>query len=164
MSQSSFQITIPEPCHEDWGRMQPDAKGKFCKVCCSSVYDFSEKTSDEIRDILVQQTSGNICGYFKETQLYRPLSETSDKRVMSITGRFALALYLVFGSLLFSCKRMPEPEQKTKIEWEDGPVFQKGRFITQDTDPDSTRRIYGKADYLSYLPEELTDTVLTPGK
>lgn len=160
MSRSLFQITIPEPCHEDWSRMHPDAKGKFCKACCHSVYDFSEKTPAEIREILLQQPSGKICGYFKETQLNRPLSVMLDKRLMNFTRRFALALYVVFGSLLFSCKTIPEPEQKSQVEWMDGPVFQKGRFITHDSGRDSTRRMYGKADYMQYLPEELTDSTM----
>lgn len=160
MSQSLFQITIPEPCHEDWERMQADARGKFCRTCNKSVYDFSQKTPAEIRGILLQQSPGKICGYFKETQLNRPLSDMPDKRLVNFTRRFAFAVYLVFGSLLFSCKTIPEPDQKPQVEWVDGPVFQKGRFITHDPEIDSTRRIYGKADYMKYLPEEVIDSTM----
>lgn len=161
MSRSSFQITIPEPCHEDWTRMQPDAKGKFCKACCHAVYDFSEKTPAEIRDILLHQSSGKICGYFKETQLDRRLSVMPDHRLMTVTRRFAIVVYLVFGSLLFSCKEVQEPAHKTDQKWQqDGPVFQKGRFRASAFSDDSVRRKYGGVDYIEYLTEEITDTVI----
>lgn len=156
MSQSLFKITIPEPCHEDWDSMQADARGKFCGACCQSVYDFSDKTPEQIHDILREQSSKSICGYFKESQLNKPLLLQPLYKPATFTARFALALYLVFGSLLFSCKSLPQPEQKQQ----DGPIFQKGRFLTDDP-ACSERRIYGAGDYIRYLePEEKTDTTL----
>lgn len=161
MKPANFSIRIPKPCREDWNNMQLDDKGKFCKACYKSVHDFSKKTPNEILDVLLQHAPGKVCGYFKETQLDRPLSVLPNQRLMSVTKRFALAIYLVFGSLLFSCKTIPEPERKPHIEWkENGPVFQKGRFTTSDLDADSARRIYGKADVMIYLQEEITDTVI----
>lgn len=150
---TEFIVRIPESCHEDWNQMHPDAKGKFCNACCKPVYDFSIKTPHEIQAILSQHRTEKVCGYFKETQLDRPLSAMPAYDMMSVTKRFALALYLVFGSLLFSCKTVPEPEQ-------DGPIFQKGRFTTNELHADSTRRRYGGADYLDYLTPEVIDSVL----
>lgn len=160
MSRSLFQVNIPEPCHEDWDRMQPDEKGKFCHACCQPVYDFSEKTPEEIRDTLLLQSSGKICGYFRETQLDKPLAIMPSPGLSSFTRHFALAIYLVFGSLLFSCKTVQESDSKVHVDWkQDGPVFQKGRFTVSGPDLDSARRVYGKADLINYLPEETSDSL-----
>jgi len=107
MKPSNFIVRIPEPCHEDWNAMQPDAKGKFCNSCSKSVFDFSNKTDAEIRDILVEYKDQKVCGHFKKTQIDRPLNlqiNLNDlPKNVSITKAFAIALFIVFGTFLFSC-------------------------------------------------------------
>ncbi len=132
MKNSNFIVRIPEPCHEDWNKMQPDEKGKFCGSCSKSVFDFSNKTDSEIKNILIEHKDQKVCGHFKKTQIDRPLSIKIDlnnlPKNMSTTKTFAIALFLVFGTLLFSCtdeknnkvgeiaientipKKLPEPE------------------------------------------------------
>jgi hypothetical protein len=108
MKPADFIVRIPEPCHEDWNQMQPDAKGKFCSSCSKSVFDFSNKTDAEIKTILIEHKDQKVCGHFKKTQIDRPLNITLDlnnlPKNISLTKTFAIALFLVFGSLLFSCK------------------------------------------------------------
>src|SRR3954471_8170718 len=107
MKPSNFIVRIPEPCHEDWNKMQPDAKGKFCNSCNKSVFDFSNKTDNEIRDILIEHKDQKVCGHFKKSQVNRPLNITINlsnlPRNISITKAFGIALFIVFGTLLFSC-------------------------------------------------------------
>lgn len=65
----AIKISIPEPCHEDWAKMTPSEKGKFCSVCTKEVFDFTE-TSDE--ELVKRVTQGkNLCGRFKKSQLDR---------------------------------------------------------------------------------------------
>lgn len=65
----AIKISIPEPCHEDWAKMTPTEKGKFCSVCTKEVFDFTE-TSDE--ELVKRVTQGkNLCGRFKKSQLDR---------------------------------------------------------------------------------------------
>jgi hypothetical protein len=108
MKPADFIVRIPEPCHEDWNTMQPDAKGKFCSSCSKSVFDFTNKTDVEIKSTLIEHKEEKVCGHFKKTQIDRPLNMTLDlsnlPKNISITKTFALALFIVFGSLLFSCK------------------------------------------------------------
>lgn len=108
MKPADFIVRIPEPCHQDWNQMQPDAKGKFCSSCSKSVFDFSNKTDVEIKTILTEHKDQKVCGHFKKTQIDRPLNITLDlnniPKNISLTKTFAIALFLVFGSLLFSCK------------------------------------------------------------
>lgn len=117
MKPADFIVRIPEPCHEDWNKMQPDAKGKFCSSCSKSVFDFSDKTDAEIKTILIEHKDQKVCGHFKKTQIDRPLNIVLDPanlpKNISITKTFAIALFLVFGSLLFSCKDEKGNELKT---------------------------------------------------
>lgn len=120
MKPADFIVRIPEPCHEDWNKMQPDDKGKFCSSCSKSVFDFSNKTDAEIKTILIEHKDQKVCGHFKKTQIDRPLNITLDPanlpKNISITKTFAIALFLVFGSLLFSCKDEKGNELKTDPE------------------------------------------------
>src|SRR3954467_11888361 len=74
MKTPSYLIRIPEPCHEYWNAMQPDAKGKFCSSCSKSVVDFSTKSDTEIRDILSAHKDQKVCGHFRKSQVDRPLN------------------------------------------------------------------------------------------
>lgn len=64
-------INIPEPCHEDWNLMTPKDKGRHCKLCEKTVYDFTDKTDEQI--VKTFQSDGNLCGRFKSSQLKREL-------------------------------------------------------------------------------------------
>jgi hypothetical protein len=64
-------IHIPTPCHEDWGKMTPKQQGRFCQSCSKVVVDFTEKTKEEIIDVL-DNASGNTCGRFNTSQLDDP--------------------------------------------------------------------------------------------
>lgn len=123
MQPSSYIIRIPEPCHENWDNMDPHAKGKFCNACSKAVFDFSDKTDAEIRDILIHYKDQKVCGHFKTSQLNRPLQLRIDlaklPRNMSLTKTFTIALFLVFGTFLFSCtdfqgKKIEAIETKTE--------------------------------------------------
>jgi len=36
-----LQLSIPEPCHENWHQMTPTEQGRFCNACSKEVVDFS---------------------------------------------------------------------------------------------------------------------------
>jgi hypothetical protein len=107
MEKSTIIVRIPEPCHEDWNKMLPDEKGKFCNSCSKSVFDFSNKTDTQIKDILMAHKDQKVCGHFKKTQIDRPLNFKIDLKDLpknkSVTKMFTIALFISFGTLLFSC-------------------------------------------------------------
>ena len=119
MKKSSLIIQIPEPCQEDWNKMQPDVKGKFCNSCNKSVFDFTSKSDNEIQAILLQYKDQKVCGHFKKTQINRPLNISFNLRDLpkniSITKVFAIAIFLVFGTFLFSCTN-EQGQNVNKIE------------------------------------------------
>ncbi|NND61631.1 MAG: hypothetical protein HKN48_00400, partial [Flavobacteriaceae bacterium] len=65
----SIKIQIPEPCHEDWNKMTPTEKGKFCAQCSKEVVDFTKSRDEELFKKV--QSGGNLCGRFTTGQLNR---------------------------------------------------------------------------------------------
>jgi hypothetical protein len=117
MENSNFVVRVPEPCHEDWNKMKPEEKGRYCNSCSKTVVDFSNKTDPEIKTILLENPSGHLCGHFRKSQLDRPLNYKIDlnnlPKNITTTKAFAIALFLVFGSILFSCT--DEKDQKLVV-------------------------------------------------
>lgn len=70
-----LHISIPNPCHEDWSKMTPNEQGAFCNACQKNVIDFSNKTENEIYEIL-SKAGGKMCGRFTTMQLERPVRKT----------------------------------------------------------------------------------------
>jgi hypothetical protein len=76
-----YRITIPEPCHEDWGKMTPTEKGRFCAACQKNLVDYTGYSTSELLKELVK--GDTICGRLKPEQLGVALSETKIKRGFS---------------------------------------------------------------------------------
>jgi hypothetical protein len=96
---------IPEPCHESWQQMYPEQNGRFCDSCCKVVVDFTGMSNDEILNYLSQRKGERVCGRVKNEQL----ANTGTKKTSAVLPqkkfrlqRFAAALWLVFGTFLFS--------------------------------------------------------------
>jgi len=66
-----LNITIPEPCHEDWNTMTPTEKGKFCNSCTKEVFDFTHYSDEQL--IKRFEKEGDLCGRFTTNQLNRDL-------------------------------------------------------------------------------------------
>ena len=69
---SSFKITIPEPCHENWEQMTPTQKGRHCASCKKEVIDFTTKTDIELAQLV--QSNSNICGRMRIDQVDREIT------------------------------------------------------------------------------------------
>ncbi|MBV1860545.1 MAG: hypothetical protein KUG77_19185 [Nannocystaceae bacterium] len=52
-------IRIPEPCNEDWGRMTPEQRGRFCGACQKKVHDLSAMSENDAKSIL--NSEADIC-------------------------------------------------------------------------------------------------------
>jgi hypothetical protein len=45
-------MLFPEPCHEDWERMIPDGRARFCESCSKPVHDLTDYTPEEADHLL----------------------------------------------------------------------------------------------------------------
>lgn len=88
-----FSIHIPAPCAENWNEMLPDAHGRFCGHCQTTVVDFTTMTDKELVDYF-STTSGRVCGRFMAEQLNREtvIPRESGKPFISIAAMLS-ALY-----------------------------------------------------------------------
>ena len=67
-----MKIRIPDPCHEDWSAMTPQAKGRHCAACAKTVVDFTAMSDADVVSYL-RTAGGSVCGRTRATQLDRRL-------------------------------------------------------------------------------------------
>jgi hypothetical protein len=100
-----MKIYIPEPCHENWGAMTPNEQGRFCGSCQKTVVDFTHFSAEDIQNYFAKHYGQKVCGRFKNQQLsaiHIQIPNTVFSYVPA-SRKFALALFIVFGTTLFSC-------------------------------------------------------------
>jgi hypothetical protein len=100
-------VKIENACSEKWNEMAPTEKGAFCQVCATNVIDFTNKSSLEIKQLLLANSGNSVCGRIKEQQLEQlntefELWQMSTKQTMQRAMIFSLLV--VFGLTLFSCE------------------------------------------------------------
>jgi hypothetical protein len=95
MATNALMLSIPNPCSENWNKMTPQEKGRFCDTCQKCVVDFTAMTDAAVLDYF-NKNNGKICGRFDKRQLDRVLI-INDKRFQK---RFNIAASLLFLSSL----------------------------------------------------------------
>ena len=100
-----MKIYIPEPCNENWGAMSPNEQGRFCSSCQKTVVDFTKFTTQDIQNYFIKHYGQKVCGRFKNQQLSAIHIQIPNTVFSYIPAsrKFALALFIVFGTTLFSC-------------------------------------------------------------
>mgnify|MGYP006395384781 CR=1 FL=1 len=99
----SIQISIPNPCHEDWNKMTPTEKGKHCAVCTKEVFDFTQATDEDL--VKLAYAGDNLCGRFRKDQLDREIK-------LERKSRWNLAPLAASVLLPLSLMANPRPEPK----------------------------------------------------
>jgi hypothetical protein len=91
-----IQLSIADPCHENWDNMTPVAQGKFCGSCQKQVIDFSNMSDREVAQFFKKPSAGSICGRFMQDQLDRSI-EIPKKRIpwVKYFFQFALPAFLI---------------------------------------------------------------------
>lgn len=93
------QLTIPEPCHENWDNMKPADKGRFCDSCHKNVVDFTGMSDAQVLAFFNKPSTGSICGRFMKDQLNRDM-EIQRKRIpwLKYFFQFSIPAFLVTKS------------------------------------------------------------------
>lgn len=91
-----IQISIPEPCNENWLKMTPVEKGRFCDSCQRKVYDFTIATDREI--IKAFNEEEKLCGRFISTQLNRDIVLPAEKNKIWLATTSAIISFIGFGT------------------------------------------------------------------
>lgn len=72
---TSLQLSIAEPCHENWQNMTPQEQGRFCGSCRKTVVDFTMMSDQEVLNYFLK-ADHNVCGRMAEDQLNKELKIT----------------------------------------------------------------------------------------
>lgn len=74
MPYTPLKIVIPDPCSEDWDKMEPvsGTTARHCASCVKNVVDFTGFTDAQMH-AYVREHPGKMCGRFRADQLNRPL-------------------------------------------------------------------------------------------
>lgn len=92
---AAIQLSIPEPCAQDWNEMQPVTGGRHCASCKNVVMDFSRMTDAQLLDYF-REFNGAACGRFREEQLERVIQAVSLPR-SSWWAKVAAGILLAVG-------------------------------------------------------------------
>ena len=93
-----FQLQIPEPCHEDWNKMIPGEKGRFCDSCQKTVHDFTGMSDAQLVAFFKKPSTGSLCGRFMDDQLDRNI-EIPGKRIPWLKYFFQFTIPIFLTSL-----------------------------------------------------------------
>jgi len=93
-----LQISIPEPCHENWQNMTPSDQGRFCNACAKTVVDFSMMSDHEVLSYFSTVSDDKVCGRTLATQLNREMTMPREPK----KRRFWYWNYVAMFFMLFS--------------------------------------------------------------
>jgi hypothetical protein len=91
-----IQLTIPDPCDENWEDMTPTGKGRFCASCCKQVIDFTNMSDSQLAAFFRKSPGNSFCGRVGSDQLNRDI-EIPAKRIpwVKYFFQFALPAFLI---------------------------------------------------------------------
>jgi hypothetical protein len=78
--QQPIQLSIPEPCHQDWNKMTPNDQGRFCTSCSKTVVDFSNMSDAALMQYFENLKDSNVCGRVYTDQLDRSIVPAAKPR------------------------------------------------------------------------------------
>ncbi|CAH0153385.1 hypothetical protein SRABI27_00579 [Pedobacter sp. Bi27] len=90
------EVTIAEPCLQNWDEMDKGEGFNFCKACSKNVIDFSGYTNTEIISVLAGASS-SVCGRLSKTQLnqlnyHLSIVPTTNRNWMRYLGVLAIGV------------------------------------------------------------------------
>ncbi len=98
-SPKHIQITIPEPCHEDWNRMTVTDQGRFCANCQKCVVDLTAYSDAQLYEFLTKNKDKKVCGRMYDNQLNRHISLPAQPCTKLYNLYIGFSLFVVFTGL-----------------------------------------------------------------
>jgi hypothetical protein len=113
-----YIVSIPEPCHEKWDEMTPTKQGRFCDVCETEIYDFTQISNRELVNKL--KKNEHICARYRKDQLDVDLYANSNTGLSRMGLLFSLtSLFAVSQPALAQGNSIINTAQQNKVEAKD---------------------------------------------
>lgn len=93
-----YQLTIDQPCSENWNKMTPTERGKHCQACDKIVTDFSGMSETQILEFLLQNPGS--CGRVNKNHINKPIflkvpAKKRSRNWVAIAAMLAAGLFSV---------------------------------------------------------------------
>ncbi|MGM9478580.1 carboxypeptidase-like regulatory domain-containing protein [Pedobacter sp. GSP4] len=129
------EVTIAEPCQQNWDEMEKGAGFGFCKACSKNVIDFSGYTTAEIISVLASASS-SVCGRLSQAQLnqlnyHLSIVPTGNRNWMKYLGVLAIGVSIFMMDAKAQIANAPIETVKTPNK------------KTDDAKPLRSQKIYG---------------------
>lgn len=111
-----YKLNIPKPCHEDWSKMSPSEKGKFCQACKKEVVDFTAMTDHQTIQTMNEREGENVCGRFRKKQLNKELSTQKTSHIPKVAAAVAFATFLAASEASFAQGEVVKVISREQIE------------------------------------------------
>ncbi len=98
------QLSIPQPCHQDWQKMTPSQQGRFCGSCAKQVVDFTTMSDTEVLHFFLNKKDEKVCGRMYPDQLNRPVAKPTYPQKKKFWHWNYAAMLLLFFSKTNSVK------------------------------------------------------------
>lgn len=168
-----FTLSVSEPCHENWSKMTPDERGRFCASCQKTVVDFTNMSNRQLAEYF-KKPKGSVCGRFHNDQLDRPI-EVPKKRVPWIRYFFQFT-WPAFVLFLKSCGQRNETLGLLRVKEnrtiKEAPVVMGGIMLPKITPVDTMklekpllREVMGDVEVVSSIDscaKVMGDTTMIP--
>lgn len=108
-------LQIKDPCSEDFSKMIKKHQGAFCSKCQKDVIDVSNRTHEEVLDIISQYFhEGNTCIRIEQKQSEDFNHDFNQWRFRRQQSKFInlFVLLVVFWVTIISCKRIEDKKEQ----------------------------------------------------
>ena len=142
---TSYNVSLANPCHENWDQMSAAQQGRHCNACAKTVVDFTLMTDTQVVDYFLKRKGEEICGRFLPGQLETPVTPyVPVKRKISWYWNYFIGLLLLltktgsakaqmgYVGLTTKSTQQPQPLKIKDTPVEDGRI----RMHDKKTKPD----------------------------
>jgi CarboxypepD_reg-like domain/Secretion system C-terminal sorting domain/Carboxypeptidase regulatory-like domain len=93
-----IQLSIPEPCHQNWDKMNLTEQGRFCNACAKQVVDFSNMSDTQVLNYFSALKDEKVCGRAYPDQLERAITMPAEpKKRLFWYWNYITMLFLFFS-------------------------------------------------------------------
>lgn len=109
-----IQLSVTDPCHENWDNMTASEQGRYCESCQKQVIDFTNMSDSQLAAFFKKPSSGSLCGRFFDDQLNRDI-EIPGKRIPWIRYFFQIVLPAFLVTAKASAQGKAKPPKTAKV-------------------------------------------------